>query len=183
MVPFWEFRVTGTTVDGINFVNESNYLSYLEVNKVHTWGIENSGGFIHPLHIHVNHFQIINTTFPTYAATYGVTQYVPPDGFVESGDWADTLYGPGWLRFYTDIWAGTVTMHCHILQHEDEGAMGTVQIINGCDNDYNDFAGDNKCNYTDTCGQFTPGPTVQPTAPTTASPTGPSNQPTAIPTS
>jgi len=70
------------------------------------------------------------------------------------GDFADTLWGPGMIRFKTDTWAGPVTIHCHILDHEDRGAMATIHIVNGCDNDYGDYAQDNACDYVDTCGQF-----------------------------
>merc|ERR1719403_58660 len=91
-----------------------------------------------------------------------------PEGYQAEGDWFDTLWGPGFITFKTDTFAGTVALHCHILIHEDQGAMGTILIEDGCDGDYNDVKvlwddntaavevtqGDGACDYVDTCGQF-----------------------------
>ena len=106
-----------------------------------------------------------------------------PEGYQAEGDWLDTLWGPGYITFKTDIFAGTVTIHCHILIHEDQGAMGTILIENGCDGDYNDVLGDGACDYEDTCKQFA---TPNPTAPTVPLPSmhptlSPSSNPTASP--
>ena len=32
--------------------------------------------------------------------------------------------------------------------------MGTVEIINGCDNSYYHYSSSKKCDYVDTCDQF-----------------------------
>lgn len=82
-------------------------------------------------------------------------------------------------------------MHCHILTHEDQGAMGTVLITSGCDGDYNDVGPEGSCHYVDTCNQFgtldpTPAPILSPEPtprPTTEEPTdSPTKTPTKQPT-
>ena len=92
-------------------------------------------------------------------------------------------HGDRFIIFKTDIYAGTVTVHCHILTHEDQGAMGTVLITSGCDGDYNDVGEPGSCHYVDTCQQFgTLEPTPSPVS-TTADPTKePSMMPTLDPT-
>merc|ERR1712217_602149 len=100
-----------------------------------------------------------------------------PAGYQEEGDWLDTIWGPGFVTFKTDIYAGTVTIHCHILIHEDQGAMGTANIVNGCDGDYNNVGDDGSCDYIDTCGQFG---TTKPTAETNAPTNAPLDQPTSL---
>ena len=85
-------------------------------------------------------------------------------------------------------------VHCHVLEHEDQGAMGTVWINGGCDGDYNSIEEDGSCEYVDECHQFgtlsptlspipTPEPTSSPTTePSTDSPTAqPTYQPTLNP--
>ena len=154
-------------------------------------------------------FQLINSTLSTISSS-SVTNWVDvPSGYNEPGDWYDTLWGPGFITFKTDIYAGTVTIRmsilnlylisqqsrilcalsisstdCHVLIHEDQGAMGTAYIRNGCDGDYQDVAGDGACDYVDTCGQFgnTLAPSPSPTNPTKSPTTSPSSSPTSNPT-
>ena len=47
------------------------------------------------------------------------------------GDWHDTLLQGGdetKVRLFTDSFAGKVVVHCHILEHEDQGMMGLLSI-------------------------------------------------------
>ena len=97
-----------------------------------------------------------------------------PFGWFEQGDYYDTLYGGGTIRFKTNTFGGVVVIHCHFLSHEDSGAMGTMKINGGCDGDFNNFeySADNPsnyiCNYT--CNNYTTGPTISPTPQPTLSP-------------
>ena len=135
-------------------------MQYIDINTINTWEVTNFGNNIHPLHVHVNHFQMISSQLSDLTSS-------------DYDNWVDIPYG-----FKTDIWAGTVTLHCHIAIHEDQGAMGTIKINNGCDSEYNDYSGDNLCDYSaDKCdSSVTSSPTsVQTPAPTetpsTSSPT------------
>lgn len=182
---YWSLAISGAAVGGEQFHNETSFLTYIEVNTINTWEITNMGNNLHPTHIHVNHFQMINSSLDSIASSFGGINWVDiPYGFQEPGDWMDTVWGPSWIRFKTDVWAGTVTVHCHILIHEDQGAMGTVQITNGCDNDYQPFADDGVCDYVDTCGQFvnTTATTVPSASPSNEPTTEPSYEPTTEPT-
>ena len=86
----------------------------------------------HPFHIHINPFQLTKNGI-------GVMK----DWF-KSGDWHDTLfvtdgnngqtkYGPedGLLQrvlMQTDFFTGPTVVHCHILEHEDDGMMVQVNF-------------------------------------------------------
>jgi FtsP/CotA-like multicopper oxidase with cupredoxin domain len=91
----------------------------------------------HPFHIHVNPFQIVkivNDNNPTVD--------VSAPGFVDFGDpqyrglrgvWKDTLWiKPGYtatVRTRYENYIGDFVLHCHILDHEDQGMMQNVAIV------------------------------------------------------
>ena len=58
----------------------------------------------HPLHVHIN---------PWY----------------RSGDWHDVVLANGNFRMHVADHKGTVVTHCHWLNHEDRGCMGTFEIL------------------------------------------------------
>merc|ERR1719291_342428 len=132
----------------------------------------------HPLHIHINPFQIQDMG--------GATSL--DDGYFQAGDWHDTLYinslGGGnavTVRMNTDKFTGAMVIHCHILSHEDRGMMGYISLT-GTEGDV--FAGaktlDPSCYDT----AFTPTSPLAPTPVTpTPAPTSPDSPPTPTPTS
>mmetsp|Transcript_77105 Transcript_77105/g.160505 ORF Transcript_77105/g.160505 Transcript_77105/m.160505 type:complete len:103 (-) Transcript_77105:77-385(-) len=71
------------------------------------------------MHIHVNPFQVFDVT-------------PDPDNWFQLGDWQDTLFlttdGEMTVRINIDSFVGTMVMHCHILEHEDNGMMGYWSI-------------------------------------------------------
>ncbi len=92
----------------------------LQLNKAEIWNLETDKTSIapsHPFHIHVNPFQYDRQG---------------PDKKTER-IWRDTLLvvqgEPLEIRTrYTDF-TGKFVLHCHILDHEDQGMMQVVQII------------------------------------------------------
>ena len=75
----------------------------------------------HPFHLHVYHQQV---------------QGVCNGGDFEDGEYYDTISGSCDVRFDTDpqtttAYDGRTIMHCHILQHEDNGAMGWADAALG----------------------------------------------------
>jgi L-ascorbate oxidase len=90
----------------------------------------------HPFHIHVNPFQIISITdkngvdvsalTDTSAQTIG--QYAGLKGV-----WKDTIMAtPGYTvktRTRYQRYIGEYVLHCHILDHEDQGMMQNVQVV------------------------------------------------------
>jgi FtsP/CotA-like multicopper oxidase with cupredoxin domain len=82
----------------------------MKVNQVQEWTLQ---GAAHPFHIHTNHFQLIS---------HG------SDDLYTVGDWFDTVPADGVIRFLTDRFTGTLVLHCHRLEHEDQGMMAKVVI-------------------------------------------------------
>jgi hypothetical protein len=72
----------------------------------------------HPFHIHVNPFEMVRTG---------------PDGKPETV-WKDTLLihadTPVTVRSRYEDFTGAFVLHCHILDHEDQGMMQKVEIVN-----------------------------------------------------
>ncbi|MCA1843342.1 MAG: multicopper oxidase domain-containing protein [Actinobacteria bacterium] len=85
------------------------------------WRFQNRSGMAHPLHVHLNMFQILDRNGSP-----------PPEG--ESG-WKDTVaVGPDEsvrviVRF-TD-YHGRYMVHCHNLEHEDAGMMAQFEVSPG----------------------------------------------------
>jgi FtsP/CotA-like multicopper oxidase with cupredoxin domain len=90
----------------------------LNADAVQEWSIK--GAVNHPFHLHVYHFQAM--------AGCG--------GDFEEGEYYDTLAGSCSIRFDLNAatsspYAGRTIMHCHILEHEDQGAMTWVKVVGG----------------------------------------------------
>lgn len=108
----------------------------LELNKVEEWHIRSEGlGGGHPFHIHVNPFQIVSVekegvdlSAPGARDSDGDTQYAGM-----KGSWRDTvMVKPGVVvkvRTRYQRYTGDFVLHCHILDHEDEGMMEHVRIV------------------------------------------------------
>lgn len=81
------------------------------------WEIENLVGMDHPFHLHGFQFQLLDRN--------GV-----PEPYRA---WKDTVNVPkhGTARFVVryDRYAGKWMFHCHILDHEDHGMMGVLEVI------------------------------------------------------
>jgi FtsP/CotA-like multicopper oxidase with cupredoxin domain len=82
------------------------------LGAVEEWEFINQTGMDHPMHLHVNPFQVIG-----------------PNGQPELA-WRDVVNVParGSVRFRIQFadFAGKTVQHCHILDHEDMGMMATV---------------------------------------------------------
>lgn len=89
----------------------------LPASKVQNWTIK--GNTQHPFHLHVYHFEAVNCS-----------------GAFEPGEYYDTLSDPCDVRFdlnaaTSSVFDGKAVMHCHILEHEDQGAMGWLEVVGG----------------------------------------------------
>jgi FtsP/CotA-like multicopper oxidase with cupredoxin domain len=95
---------------------------------VEDWIIENRARESHVFHIHQLHFQVVGR--------YGTNQGEPA-----LRDTIDLSYWDGRsprypsVRLRMDFRApeivGTFLFHCHILEHEDAGMMGSVEVVKG----------------------------------------------------
>eukprot|EP00931_Biecheleriopsis_adriatica_P055184 TRINITY_DN3256_c0_g1_i5.p1 TRINITY_DN3256_c0_g1~~TRINITY_DN3256_c0_g1_i5.p1 ORF type:complete len:635 (+),score=115.07 TRINITY_DN3256_c0_g1_i5:68-1906(+) len=140
--------------------------------------MEVNGAAGHPFHMHVNPYQITSIT------------NMPGAGYFTEGDWHDTLMLPDdrrlqggggggavTVRYQTDVFTGKVVVHCHILEHEDEGMMNIIEVTG---TEGATWAGAEGIDSTCYRGAFpspspspspTPSPTPAPTPAPTPSPT------------
>jgi FtsP/CotA-like multicopper oxidase with cupredoxin domain len=103
-------RINGRTLD-MSRVDVHAALGATEI-----WQIENLVGMDHPFHLHGFQFQVLDRN--------GVKEAYPA--------WKDTVNVPKWetVRFivrYADH-RGKWMFHCHILDHEDQGMMGILEV-------------------------------------------------------
>jgi FtsP/CotA-like multicopper oxidase with cupredoxin domain len=91
----------------------------IDVHGVQEWTIK--GATNHPFHLHVYHQQMQG------ACGSG--------GAFEDGEYYDTIAGSCLVRFDADpdpqfatAYEGRTIMHCHILEHEDQGAMTWADV-------------------------------------------------------
>ena len=122
-----QFPGVQNPVVGIDFmINEQLYDEFavpttVELNTAEEWHIvvpnsEHGGTEGHPMHIHVNDFEVISVG--------GVPQ---PPGTIQ-----DTIWVPqnteAVIRMRFKQWKGKSVFHCHILPHEDTGMMQNFLI-------------------------------------------------------
>ena len=84
-------------------------------NGVQEWAIK--GATNHPFHLHIYHVQVQADCGP-----------------YEAGEYYDVIAGNCDVRFEmgpAEAFQGRTILHCHILEHEDQGAMGWMDVIGG----------------------------------------------------
>ncbi len=84
---------------------------------IQEWSL--NGATNHPFHLHVYHVQVIGDC-----------------GSFEDGEYYDVIAGNCDVRFdlnpaTSSVYDGRTIFHCHILEHEDQGAMGWLDVIGG----------------------------------------------------
>lgn len=94
--------------------DNANYT--LDANSLQEWSVSARQ---HPFHLHVYHMQMIDDC-----------------SIYEAGEYYDTIAGNCDVRFdlnenTSEVFAGRTILHCHILSHEDRGAMGWINVVNG----------------------------------------------------
>ncbi|MEQ9609971.1 MAG: multicopper oxidase domain-containing protein [Kiloniellaceae bacterium] len=118
----------------------------LPVGGVDEWTLQ-SDFVSHPFHIHVNPFQVVSITDPNgkdvseEGAVDDAESGKPPDPQYPGlkGVWKDTLWiknlGTDPKGKYTIVvrtryqrYIGDFVLHCHILDHEDQGMMQNIRI-------------------------------------------------------
>jgi FtsP/CotA-like multicopper oxidase with cupredoxin domain len=88
----------------------------LEFGKADEWVVASSTVAGHPFHIHVNPFEVIDETTGE--------RYWKDTLFVDKGKTVK-------VRMRYETFDGDFVLHCHILDHEDQGMMETVRIAPG----------------------------------------------------
>lgn len=104
------FLINGEAFDHSRIDTQTN------LNTVEDWEVTNTGSMTHPFHVHTNSFQIIsqNGKAPAYLAWKDVVSVKPQE----------TVR----LRMAFRDYPGKTVYHCHVLDHEDLGMMGTLSI-------------------------------------------------------
>jgi FtsP/CotA-like multicopper oxidase with cupredoxin domain len=81
---------------------------------------------VHPVHIHINHMQVINDTQVEWSVfdTHAMHQV---------GTWRDTIYSVFernvTVRVRPDSFTGYALVHCHYVVHADRGMMAEIEIV------------------------------------------------------
>ncbi|XP_077868217.1 laccase-like [Saccoglossus kowalevskii] len=132
-VDFGQLRGPETCNFGINgmlFCGPDVYDHIMTLDTIEEWIIKDAAPESHPFHLHVNHFQVISTTY----------QDDPNQIVFEIGEWRDTLAARNvtTIRFRTDTFPGVVVLHCHYLRHEDLGMMQVTYIESSPETDTED---------------------------------------------
>jgi len=97
----------------------------VQAGTVEEWVLTNSSPMDHPIHLHVWPMQVIQD---------GADGQAGADGQDEPGEprWADVVNVPAFgevtVRVAFEDFTGRTVFHCHILDHEDLGMMGTVEV-------------------------------------------------------
>jgi len=111
----FEAGATGFTINGKSFV-AGRVNTQVKLGETEDWRITNKASLDHPFHLHTNRFQVLSR-----------------NGQPEQDlAWKDTVAIAGYetvtLRVRFDDFVGKTVYHCHILDHEDYGMMGIVEI-------------------------------------------------------
>ena len=101
------------TVNGREF-NAARMDTTTGAGTVEEWTLINTGPMDHPFHLHVWPMQVIT------------------DSAASSPDWRDVVNVPanGQVKVrvaFADV-RGRSVYHCHILDHEDLGMMGVIEV-------------------------------------------------------
>ena len=102
-------------INGQNF-NPNHISTQVKLNAIEDWELVNTGIMDHPFHLHVNQFQILSRDGKSLPYLAGKdTVNVSPGETVR-------------LRVKFNDFTGKTVYHCHILDHEDLGMMGIMEI-------------------------------------------------------
>ena len=93
----------------------------ITLGAIEEWRLENDSDSPHPFHIHVNPFQVVDSSDPLLeAGTWLDTVPIPPA--------KDGVPGHVVMRTRIERFIGRFVQHCHILGHEDRGMMQLIEI-------------------------------------------------------
>jgi FtsP/CotA-like multicopper oxidase with cupredoxin domain len=103
------------TIDGRTFDPDRDDQT-VQLGTTEEWTIRNTSPMDHPFHLHAWPFQVVD-----------ISDGTPPIGLRQD---VVLVPGNGWARLripFTD-YSGRSVYHCHILDHEDLGMMGTINV-------------------------------------------------------
>lgn len=103
------------------------------LNSVEEWTVTNLNNDEHPMHIHVNDFQVMEVVDPVADTRTGVQPWGMDNVNVPAPvtDENEAALEPASVTLRTKFteYTGTFVIHCHRLNHEDNGLMALVNVI------------------------------------------------------
>ena len=103
------------------------------LNSVEEWRFINRNNDEHPIHIHVNDFQVVEYFDPTTGLRTGPDKFAVDNANAPAPTMGaeEAVVQPGILAVRTrfEEFIGLYVMHCHRLNHEDNGLMGLINVI------------------------------------------------------
>ncbi|KAG5183451.1 hypothetical protein JKP88DRAFT_354607 [Tribonema minus] len=108
------------TINNAQFSGPEDYMHELELAVPEQWLV--TGTDLHPLHVHVNHFQIGKVT--------AANQWAEAPEWLQEGDYMDSLSAKGSVQLLVrpERFSGVMIIHCHITSHADQGMMAVFNI-------------------------------------------------------
>jgi FtsP/CotA-like multicopper oxidase with cupredoxin domain len=104
----------GFTINGRPF-DPRRVDTRVALGSIEDWDLINPSTMDHPFHLHTNAFQVVGS-----------------DG-APDGAWRDVVLVPAGRRVRIRVpfrdYAGKAMYHCHILDHEDLGMMGIIEVV------------------------------------------------------
>ena len=142
-----ELTISGGFLNNLANINDPKSFTYVfegiefpyvpllqpRLGSIEEWKFLNNNNDEHPIHIHVNDFQVTYYLDPTRGIETG-----PEAWAVDNANVPAPVLGPEEsviqqgalnLRMKFDDFTGLFVMHCHRLNHEDNGLMMSVNVI------------------------------------------------------
>jgi suppressor of ftsI len=111
-----EMKPFEVLIDGHTF-DEDRIDQTVKLGATEEWLLRNTSPDWHPFHIHVNDFQVVEINGePVDAYSWEDTTPIPAFG--------EIVIRSRFLDF-----PGKFVYHCHLLDHEDQGMMGVVEVV------------------------------------------------------
>jgi FtsP/CotA-like multicopper oxidase with cupredoxin domain len=103
------------------------------LNSVEEWKFVNNNNDEHPIHVHVNDFQVTDYFDPVTGLRTGPDKFSVDNANAPAPKMNadESVIAPGILTIRTrfDEYTGLYVMHCHRLNHEDNGLMALINVI------------------------------------------------------
>ena len=115
--------------------NAFPYIALIQprLGSVEEWTFVNHNNDDHPIHVHVNDFQVTKYHDPTTGHTTGAEMWGDDNANVPAPTMGaqEAVVSPGLLSMRTKFvdFTGVFVLHCHRLNHEDNGLMAIVSVI------------------------------------------------------
>ncbi|HEX3216177.1 MAG TPA: multicopper oxidase domain-containing protein, partial [Aestuariivirgaceae bacterium] len=103
------------------------------LGSVEEWTFINNNNDEHPIHVHVNDFQTVAYDDPTIGLKTGPEMWGEDNANVPAPTLGpeESVIQPGRLSMRTrfEDYTGIFVLHCHRLNHEDNGLMAVINVI------------------------------------------------------